>query len=116
LAFVGGSLTSRGGQNMIEPAAYGAAVLFGPDTRNFRDVVELLLSHGAARVVQDAADLTRTVRALLAESAAARRQGGIAQQLVLAQQGATAKTVDVILNALGPGFAPQVSPVGQAAA
>ncbi|HEY2251082.1 MAG TPA: glycosyltransferase N-terminal domain-containing protein, partial [Planctomycetaceae bacterium] len=39
IAFVGGSLTSRGGQNMIEPAGYGAAVLFGPNTWNFKDVV-----------------------------------------------------------------------------
>src|SRR5207244_4201826 len=34
IAFVGGSLTNRGGQNMIEPAGYGAAVLFGPNTQN----------------------------------------------------------------------------------
>jgi len=40
--YVGGSMGSRGGQNMIEPAAYGAAVSFGPQTRNFRDVVRLM--------------------------------------------------------------------------
>ena len=56
IAFVGGSLTNRGGQNMIEPAAYGAAVLFGPNTDNFRDVVEALLSRRAARVVTDQDD------------------------------------------------------------
>ena len=33
IAFVGGSLGNRGGQNMIEPAAYGAAISFGPNTR-----------------------------------------------------------------------------------
>ena len=38
IAFVGGSMGDRGGQNMIEPAAYGAAVCFGPNTGNFRDV------------------------------------------------------------------------------
>ena len=43
IAFVGGSLGNRGGQNMIEPAAYGAAVSFGPNTRNFRDIVAALL-------------------------------------------------------------------------
>ena len=36
IAFVGGSFGRRGGQNMIEPAAYGAAVCFGPNTWNFR--------------------------------------------------------------------------------
>ncbi len=51
IAFVGGSLTKRGGQNMIEPAGFGAAVLFGPNTWNFKDVVDLLLSQEAAVVV-----------------------------------------------------------------
>src|SRR5262249_23120040 len=54
VAFVGGSLLpGRGGQNMMEPAAYGAAVMFGPHTSNFRDIVEQLLRHDAARRVDD---------------------------------------------------------------
>ena len=45
VAFVGGSLApGRGGQNMIEPAAYGAPILFGSHTSNFRDTVEHLLA------------------------------------------------------------------------
>ena len=51
IAFVGGSMGSRGGQNMIEPAAYGAAVSFGPNTWNFRDIVAAMLAHDAAVVV-----------------------------------------------------------------
>ena len=43
IGFVGGSLSSRGGQNMIEPAAFGVATSFGPNTQNFRDVVAALL-------------------------------------------------------------------------
>jgi 3-deoxy-D-manno-octulosonic-acid transferase len=96
VAFVGGSLSTRGGQNMIEPAAYGAAVLFGPNTWNFTDVVELLVSEGAARIVSDRNDLTATVRFLLENSNIAENHGRIARQLVLSQQGATVKTVDVI--------------------
>ncbi len=49
IAFVGGSLGNRGGQNMIEPAAYGAAVSFGPNTRNFRDIVAAMLAHAGGR-------------------------------------------------------------------
>ena len=52
IAFVGGSFGSRGGQNMLEPAAYGAAVSFGPNTWNFRDIVAALLAADAAVVVQ----------------------------------------------------------------
>jgi len=100
VAFVGGSLTNRGGQNMIEPAAYGAAVLFGPNTWNFRDVVEILLGHGAARVVADGDDLTGAVRALLSDRESAERLGRTAQELVLAQQGATSRTVDLVSRLL----------------
>jgi 3-deoxy-D-manno-octulosonic-acid transferase len=100
VAFVGGSLTPRGGQNMIEPAAYGAAVLFGPNTRNFREVVELLLEGNAARVVRRGDELPAAVRELLRDPAAARQLGGNAQRLVLSQQGATRRTVALIAQAL----------------
>lgn len=96
IAFVGGSLTNRGGQNMIEPAGYGAAVLFGPNTWNFRDVTEALLSRRAARVVRSRDELTDAVRSLLRDSEMARSMGQAAQAFVLAQRGATAKTVDAI--------------------
>jgi 3-deoxy-D-manno-octulosonic-acid transferase len=102
VAFVGGSLTRRGGQNMIEPAAYGAAVLFGPNTWNFRDVVELLLTSGAAQVVADRDELTNIVGKLLRNKAAAKTQGEIAQQLVISQQGATAKTIELLVQLAGP--------------
>ncbi|OHB78881.1 MAG: hypothetical protein A2W31_01155, partial [Planctomycetes bacterium RBG_16_64_10] len=62
IAFVGGSLTGRGGQNMIEPAAYGAAVSFGPNTWNFRDIAASLCAAQAAVVVRNQDELTRFVR------------------------------------------------------
>ncbi len=97
IAFVGGSLTfKRGGQNMLEPAAYGATVLFGPSTRNFRDVVEMLLEADAARVVADADELTRTVGYFLQNNDEARTMGENAQKLVLSHQGATAATAQLL--------------------
>src|SRR6202043_3465728 len=46
VAFVGGSLDGkRGGQNMIEPAAYGAAVVFGPHVWNFKEAAAQLVGH-----------------------------------------------------------------------
>ena len=75
VAFVGGSLGDRGGQNMIEPAAYGAAVCFGPNTRNFRDIVAAMLSRDAAVVVADGDDLARFVRRCLEEPAYAAALG-----------------------------------------
>lgn len=92
VALVGGSFGRRGGQNMIEPAAYGAAVCFGPRTENFRDVVALLLEHDAACVVRNQQELTDFVRRCLEEPAWAQALGRRAQQLVLSQQGAAART------------------------
>lgn len=98
IAFVGGSLTQRGGQNMLEPAAYGAAVLFGPNTWNFRDIVEQLLARDAACVVRSADELTATVGALLRDSGTAVELGHRASEFVATQQGAAAKTVDLLLS------------------
>jgi len=50
LVFVGGSFVSRGGQNILEPAALGKPVLFGPNMANFRDSVEVLLGRGGIQV------------------------------------------------------------------
>jgi 3-deoxy-D-manno-octulosonic-acid transferase len=96
IAFVGGSLGNRGGQNMIEPAAYGAAVAFGPNTRNFRDIVAAMLAQQAAVVVADAQELTQFVRRCLEEPAYAEALGGRARSLVLQQLGATNRTWELL--------------------
>ena len=101
IAFVGGSLDgSRGGQNMLEPAAYAAAVSFGPHTRNFRDEVALLLAADAAVVVEDGPALTAFVARCLAEPGWAATLGGRAAAVVAGQRGATATTARVVLDQL----------------
>jgi 3-deoxy-D-manno-octulosonic-acid transferase len=96
IAFVGGSLDGRrGGQNMIEPAAYGAAVTFGPHVWNFRSTVEQLLACRGAIQVGDFAELERTIQLLL-KAVTRRELGAAAQQFVLSQQGATDRTISVI--------------------
>ncbi len=99
IAYVGGSLGDRGGQNMIEPAAYGAAVSFGPNTRNFRDVVAAMLDRDAAVVVRDAADLTRFVRRCLEDPAHAKALGTRARDLIRGQLGATEQTFQLLSRA-----------------
>tara|TARA_R110002095_G_scaffold105964_7_gene92758 strand:+ start:23724 stop:24989 length:1266 start_codon:yes stop_codon:yes gene_type:complete len=95
-AFVGGSLTKRGGQNMIEPAGFGAALMFGPNTWNFKDVVDALIQHRAATVVQDQGELLDTLVDWLEDPESARKQGVRAQTFVLNQRGATSRTVELI--------------------
>jgi 3-deoxy-D-manno-octulosonic-acid transferase len=96
IAFVGGSFGSRGGQNMIEPAAYGAAVSFGPNTWNFRDIVAALTSAGAAVVVSNGDELAAFVRRCLEEPSFAIGLGNCARRLVQSQQGATGRTKSLI--------------------
>ena len=99
IAFVGGSLDGkRGGQNMLEPAAYGAAVSFGPHTRNFRDEVCRLLDADAAMVVADGSALTAFVLRCLQDPAWAAKLGGNASRFVASQRGAVAATARMILD------------------
>ena len=96
IAFVGGSLTSRGGQNMMEPAAYGAAVTFGPNTQNFRDVVELLLQEDAAIVISGEGEMLMILQQLLQRPQRTQAMGQRACELVQRQQGATERTLDLL--------------------
>jgi 3-deoxy-D-manno-octulosonic-acid transferase len=101
IAFVGGSLDGkRGGQNMLEPAAYGAAVSFGPHTRNFKDEVARLLAADGAVVVADGRELHAFVARCLDEPAFAATLGRRAAAFVAAQRGATATTARMILDRL----------------
>ena len=96
IGFVGGSMGTRGGQNMIEPAAYGVAVSFGPWTDNFRDVVAQLRERRAAVVVTDRDELAAFVRRCLTEPRFAEELGQRARQLVLEQAGAADKTCELL--------------------
>ena len=107
VAFVGGSLKpGRGGQNMIEPAAYGAPVLFGPYTHNFRDTVEHLLACGGARRVKDADDLSRALGEDLDDPETAADRGAAARAFVLAQHGASARTLGELDRLVGENIEP----------
>ncbi|QDV70271.1 3-deoxy-D-manno-octulosonic acid transferase [Rosistilla carotiformis] len=102
IAFVGGSMGSRGGQNMLEPAGFGAAVSFGPNTKNFRDIVAQLLAADAATVVNDKAAMEQFVSNCIENPVARRQQGQRAQVLVVGGQGAIDRTISVIEQMLPP--------------
>jgi 3-deoxy-D-manno-octulosonic-acid transferase len=100
IGFVGGSMGKRGGQNMIEPAAYGVAVCFGPNTENFRDIVEMLLADIAAQVVHDQTEFEQFVLAGINDPTTVHNMGQRAKQLVHEQQGATMRSVDILFSSL----------------
>lgn len=98
IAFVGGSFGNRGGQNMIEPAAYGACILFGPNTWNFRDVVQSFREASACVQLESREQLTPAVQKLLQEPASRRLLGDTAQAVVRQQQGATITTAAMLAD------------------
>ena len=97
VGFVGGSMVRRGGQNMIEPAGYGVATCFGPYTSNFRDIVNLLLNAQAAVVVHNESQLREFLQRCVQQPEFLEDLGNRARQLVLQQQGATHRTLDLLL-------------------
>jgi len=100
IGFVGGTFGARGGQNMLEPAAYGVATCFGPNTWNFRDIVAQLRAAEGIKVVQNYEELLQFVRQSLDDPQTAQQLGQRARDLVLSQQGATGRTVDLLLSLL----------------
>jgi 3-deoxy-D-manno-octulosonic-acid transferase len=97
IGFTGGSLNDkRGGQSMIEPAGLAVPVVFGPHTWNFKDAVAGLLEVGGAICVKDEDELEQAVNGLLQDAEVRRRIGDAARAFVLAQQGATGRTLDLL--------------------
>ena len=96
LVFVGKSLTARGGQNPIEPAALGKAVVFGPNMQNFLSVAALLTGGRGAVQVRDADGLERALDELLEDGARREELGRRAMEVVRKNQGAARRTADLI--------------------
>lgn len=97
IAFVGGSLVPVGGHNVLEPAALGMPVLFGPQMHNFIAARDLLLETGAAEQVLDDAKLAYAVLALMRDPARARAMGEAGRQSVAANRGALDRLLALLL-------------------
>jgi len=100
LVFVGKSLTAEGGQNPIEPAALGKAMVFGPNMQNFKAVVGAFLAERAALQVQDAAGLEQAIAELLGDDPRRAEMGARALEVVRQNLGATDRTVQLITERL----------------
>jgi len=96
VVFVGGSLVRHGGQNPIEPAKLGAAILHGPHVWNFAEIYAALdAAHGAEKV-EDVSRLTAGIAALMTQPAARERVAEKARQTVASLSGALERTLHAI--------------------
>lgn len=95
IAFVGGSLVPLGGHNILEPAQHGIAVLAGPHTFNFREIVRIFEQGGGLRVVT-AENVGTAITNLLGNAEEREGLGRRARELFLENTGATARTLEAL--------------------
>jgi 3-deoxy-D-manno-octulosonic-acid transferase len=95
-AFIGGSLAKVGGHNMLEAAAQGVPVCFGPHTFNFALISDMLLACGAARRVDDAVSLAQVLQAWLSDASGRSAAGEAGRQMVERNRGALHKLYGIL--------------------
>ncbi|MBI2646246.1 MAG: 3-deoxy-D-manno-octulosonic acid transferase [Deltaproteobacteria bacterium] len=88
LVFMGKSLTGHGGQNLLEPAALGKVILFGPYMENFKAIALEFLEENAALEVKNELMLEETLRKLLSSESLRKQSEMKAQELVNRNKGA----------------------------
>jgi 3-deoxy-D-manno-octulosonic-acid transferase len=100
-AFVGGSLVPKGGQNLLEPAAWGCPVIYGPYTDNFEEARITLESHGGGQEVNNGKDLAEAVNLLFKEPLKREERGRRGRRaLEDLAKGVATKQTDILLQVL----------------
>jgi 3-deoxy-D-manno-octulosonic-acid transferase len=101
VAFVGGSLVNKGGQNPIEPAAYSKPVFFGPYMDNFLTEANVLESMGGGFRLRTPHDLIEKMEPVLADHAFRAEAGRKALEAVESQKGALLRTINIVKGVVG---------------
>ena len=102
IAYIGGSLVKVGGHNMLEAAAQGIPVCYGPYTHNFAQIAQQLLESGAAREVTDADSLAGLLDDWLQHPEARALAGQAGQTMVRNNQGAVTTLQQHIQQTITP--------------
>ena len=96
IAFVGGSLVPRGGQNLLEPISTGTPVVTGTSLYNFQEIADALISLGIIASVSDAPKLTNEILDLLQDEEKRKNRSTRGREWITSKQGATQRTVDAM--------------------
>ena len=97
LAFIGGTISKKGGHNFLEAAILGKAILSGPYFYNTPDVALKLFEEGGAVQVSNASFITQLEK-FVSNKNLAKQAGAKAQNVALSFKGATEKTISIIKN------------------
>jgi 3-deoxy-D-manno-octulosonic-acid transferase len=95
VVFCGASLVPKRGQNILEAAAWGKVVLYGPSMDDFLDAHQLLQSVGAGVMVRSAAELAERCLYLLDHPHELTERGEAGKEALLAQRGATRRNFEL---------------------
>ena len=109
--FVGGSLVPSGGHNILEPAAYGKPIVFGPHMQNFGEIADAFVANKAAIQVHNERQLHDAVLSLMNDPVRRARLGAAARALIEANRGACDKTLVVIAELVPPHERPRTAVV-----
>ena len=101
VVFIGGTLASRGGHNILEPAYFAKPVIVGPHMENFAEIAAEFFAAGAVIKVSGAEDLASTVDARLRDPGA---YGVNAQRLAEAKRGVVERVARRVLDAIDGGI------------
>ncbi len=96
IAFIGGSLLNKGGQNPLEPAAVGISIITGPYTYNFQAIQSALQANGAALEVHTASELSQTIIKLSQSPQERAQMGRAAKEFVAENKGALQKQINLL--------------------
>lgn len=100
VAFVGGSLIDHGGQNLLEPAAQGLALISGPSLRNFSDISDQLIKKEGLTVIRNAAELSEKFIELVENPDVLKKSGEAAFEVFMTNRGALEKIINYLQEPL----------------
>lgn len=100
VAFVGKSLTARGGQNFVEAVEAGCPVIIGPHMENFAGAAQAFLSANAVLQVHDAESLALATETLLLDPECRELLVARASTVLRNERGATQRTLQLLLDRL----------------
>jgi len=98
--FVGKSLVGEGGQNIVEAAASGHPVVFGPNMQNFKAIAAEFVEAGAGVQVVDRSEFVHALRDLLHDEQLRAKVAGAAKSVIARNVGATNRTIELIAASL----------------
>ena len=96
IVFMGKSLKEKGGQNPLEPAAWGRAIVHGPNMQNFRDIAAALDNARGSCVVEDETALLDACRELCKNPARREAMGAAALNVVKENQGVLSRIQEIV--------------------